>query len=256
MSNKIYMENIKLNTAYFLKNYWKHVLITIIGLILMGIGVAINNIAYFGNDAVSVLYDGVSRFFGIPLQNASLAINTCMVILAFIFAKKHVSVATVLYYLFLTPSIALGMISVCQWMFKVPEGTDPIIMEDMLKSSFYYVYPSLPYIFAIAGCFLMFTGLALFVALNIGTDPWTAFALRFSDMTTVIPFKWIKVICDVVCFLVGWMLGGKWGIVTILTALLGGPYIKWMSAVLCKTLLKWLQIKPYVSRLEAKKSAS
>lgn len=254
MLSKFDMKTIKLNTVYFLKNYWKHVLITIISLVFMGIGVATNNVAYFGNDAVTVLYDGISRFFGLQLGLACRIINIIMVILAFIFARKHASIATVLY-LALGVAITFGMTCICQWMFKIPK-TDPIALEGIIKSNIYSVYPALPYIFAIVGCFVMFTGLALFVALNIGTDPWTAFALQFSDMTTAISFKWIKVLCDITCWLIGWMLGGKWGVVTVLTAVLGGPYIKWMSGVLCKTLLKWLNIKPYVSRLEAQKSAS
>ncbi len=225
----------------YLKNNWKKISLAIVGLVAMGIGVAINNISLLGNDPVSVFYDGIAFMLRIPLNIASTWINIIMFAIAFLLARKYVKLASVLYLLFLSPFIGVGMDIFAGMVFKVPKSGGPQVLAEHMNQIF-ATNPMLQVGLSVVGCIIMFTGLALFVALNLGVDPWNALAFQTSDKFNL-PYKYVKIGWDVSVCVIGMLLHGVWGVTTIVTALVGGPYIKVVSGFISRTLLKWCKIE-------------
>jgi uncharacterized protein len=89
----------------------------------------------------------------------------------------------------------------------------------------------------LARCILLYVGLGLFVSSNIGVDPFTGLMLTLRDKT-----KWsisrAKVTMDLGLIVIGLLLGGKFGIITIFTALTTGPAIQYLSQFFDKKLFK------------------
>mgnify|MGYP003304406722 CR=1 FL=1 len=60
---------------------------------------------------------------------------------------------------------------------------------------------------------------------DIGTDPFTGLVLVIRDRLQK-EYRLVKIGYDVTLIVLGTLLGGKLGVVTIITALLGGPVIQ------------------------------
>ena len=75
---------------------------------------------------------------------------------------------------------------------------------------------------------------------DVGIDPWTALAIIVSEKTNK-SFKLVKIYLDIITLILGWIMGGTLGIITIFCALVGGPVIQKSSELLDKILAKMLK---------------
>jgi uncharacterized membrane protein YczE len=80
----------------------------------------------------------------------------------------------------------------------------------------------------VAGCLLLYTGVAIFIAVDIGLDPFTGIVMVIRDKIKW-DYKKTKVMFDVIMVVIGTSLGGKLGIITFATALTAGPLIQFIS---------------------------
>ncbi len=86
-------------------------------------------------------------------------------------------------------------------------------------------------------CLMLFIGGAIFISLNIGLDPFTSLIMIVRDKTKK-SFRIIKIVTDMGFLILGWILGGKVGIVTIVCAICAGPCINKFVDLLKNTNLK------------------
>ena len=80
----------------------KKIAAAVFGVLLVGIGVAFNNCAGFGNDSIGIVYDGIRSAGGMnqaQLGMASNAVNLSLLILLFFIGRRYVSVGTFVYLL-------------------------------------------------------------------------------------------------------------------------------------------------------------
>lgn len=91
------------------------------------------------------------------------------------------------------------------------------------------------------GCSIIFLGLGIFVAIDMGLDPFTSMAMIVRDKTNF-QFKTAKVICDITSATLGFVLGGKAGIVTVVVALMGGPSIQFVSELFKNAVLVHMKL--------------
>lgn len=81
---------------------------------------------------------------------------------------------------------------------------------------------------AFIGCLLLYVGVAMFITMDMGVDPLPAWCSSFGTGSTWSTWK-IKVIFDLCMMVLGFVLGGKLGVITILTAITAGPCIQAFS---------------------------
>ena len=86
---------------------------------------------------------------------------------------------------------------------------------------------------ATLGCLLLYTGVAMFITADIGLDPFTGIVMVIRDRLKK-EFKYVKVGFDIGCITLGFSLGGKIGAITVITALMAGPLIQFLSDILKK----------------------
>ncbi|WP_216637397.1 YitT family protein [Bacillus sp. FJAT-27445] len=203
----------------------KKIIVSIIGIALICIGVAFNNHTLFGNDPVGILYDGVRSTFDFSRAELGLIsnyINIGLILLLLFFGRKYVNLGTVLYLIPYGLLVSFGG-QLYQFLF------DNSILLHRISGG-------------LAGCILLYTGLGLFVASNIGVDPFTGLMLTLRDKT-----KWsisrAKVTMDLGLIVIGFLLGGTFGIITIFTALTTGPAIQYLSQFFDKKLFKEGRLK-------------
>ena len=81
---------------------------------------------------------------------------------------------------------------------------------------------------ATVGCTLMYLGVAMFITADMGLDPFTGLVMVLRDKTKK-EFQIVKISFDVGCIAIGFLLGGKLGVITVITAVTAGPAIQFLS---------------------------
>ena len=198
--------------------------IALVGVVLVGFGIAFNSAGMLGNDAVSVLYDGARNILGFQMDKLGLVtnlVNLIFLTVVFIFGRKYINIGTFIYALPLGNFVSIG--------FKIHEILSlPGTLGGRILTSF-------------LGCSMLFLGLGIFIAMDIGMDPVTGVNMIVRDKIKS-QYKTAKVICDVSSLVLGFALGGKAGAVTVIAAFIGGPTIQKVSEVFDKTILRKLNL--------------
>lgn len=184
------------------------IVLAIVGIFFIGTGVAFNAAAALGNDPIGIMYDGirnVAKLSPEQLGMASNIVNISLVVLVLLLNRHYINIGTLIYI--------------------VPYGT----IVDMGRKIYYVIFKvqTLPtqIIGAGLGCLFLYLGVAMFIAADIGLDPFTGIVMVLRDKCKK-EYKVVKICFDIVCILIGFTLGGKIGIITILTAATAGPVIQ------------------------------
>lgn len=198
--------------------------LALVGIALVGFGLAFNSAGMLGNDAVAVLYDGVRSAIGFPIEKLGLVtnlVNIVFVAIVFIVNRKYINIGTFIYALPLGNFVDLGF-KIHQFL-KIPGS-----LTGRIITSFF-------------GCSMLFLGIGIFIAMDIGMDPCTGVVMLVRDKING-QYKFAKILLDVCSILVGFALGGKVGLVTVIAAFIAGPTIQKVSEVFDKTVLRRLKL--------------
>lgn len=199
----------------------KSVLIALIGILLVGVGVAFNNCAGLGNDPVGIVYDGIRNVTGMGAEQLGLAsniVNLSLALLVFFTGRKYISVGTLVYFLPYGFFVELGILL---YQLLAPE-TGGLAVQIA---------------FSVVGCLLLYLGVAVYITMDIGVDPFTGIVLVIRDAVKK-EYRIVKIIFDITMIILGTVLGGKLGAVTIITALTAGPVIQFFSGELHRLLIR------------------
>lgn len=211
----------------------KKIIIAFFGVAFIGFAIAFNASAFMGNDPLSVFFDGVRAVMYqlTGINNLGLAtniVNYTLMVIIFLIARKYINIGTFIYTLPLGSFVQLG--------FKIFGALH--IPTDVIGWQIFSF---------LLGCFMLFLGIAIFIAVDIGLDPWTALTMFIGEKIHK-SFRIVKVCLDITTLVIGFFMGGRFGPATIFAAIAGGPSIQKFSEILDRTLLKALKInKPKTS---------
>lgn len=202
------------------------IMLAAVGSILCGFGVGLNNGANMGFDGIGVMYDGVRNVLGLnssQLGFASLIVNLIIIIFLFFAARKYISLGTIIYMAGYSAFTDIGSYT---YSLIFHEPTIPIRI-----------------IIALIGCAMLYLGLGIYVAIDIGVDSFTGLVLLLRDKTHF-ELKYVKIAFDISMIVLGVLLGGQFGFITIVAAFLGGPSIQFTADKIQKLYFK-RKIKKY-----------
>lgn len=198
----------------------KSILAAAFGVLLVGVGVAFNQCAGFGNDPVGIVYDGIRSVSGMDqtqLGMASNVVNVALLVVLFFAGRRYVSVGTFVYLL--------------PYGFCVDLGN--FLYGRLGASEDFFVRAA----FSVLGCLLLSLGVAIYITVDIGVDPFTGVVLVLRDVLKK-EYRYVKIGFDLTMVILGTLLGGKLGVVTVITALAVGPVIQFFMKLLKKYWLK------------------
>ncbi len=196
---------------------FKKIVFSVIGIFFVGVAIAFNAASKLGNDPIGILYDGLRAFLhlsGSQLGMASNIVNVAMLVIVFFLGRHYVNVGTFIYILPYGLAVSLG---------------------SKIHSFFFPAHLTLPLqiLTAAIGCLCLYIGVGLYIAMDIGMDPFTGFVMMLCDKLKK-EYRVVKIGFDVVCTLIGFLLGGKLGAITIICALIAGPFIQFFAGVFKK----------------------
>lgn len=200
------------------------ILIAVIGVAIVGFALAFNSSAMLGNDPVAVFYDGVRNLCGLPREKLGIVtnfVNLAFIVTIFILGRKYINIGTFIYTLPMGSFIDLGF--KIHQILNIPETLNGRIFT------------------AFCGCLMLFLGVGIFIAANIGMDPCTGIVFIVKDKIKS-QYRTAKIICDICMLGLGFSFGGKIGAVTVISALIAGPTIQKISEIVDKKIIKWVKL--------------
>ena len=187
------MLNSHKEVEFLLSNLLKKLVIIVIGSIIAAYGITLALYAGFGGATLAVLWQGIAKTFHLSIGIASFIVALGMILFALIYDKSQIHVGTVLYQI---------VYSTC---------------VDLFASC--HVYSTYRWL----NFFVMLLGVLLFA---VGTGLY-AFALAEKNNWQG---KIVRMALDILVVIIGVLLGGKFGLCTIITVIISGPIIQFVNA--------------------------
>ena len=208
------------------------IFLALFGVSLCGIGVGFANCAALGLDSIGIFYDGIRNVLGFSadmLGIASFIVSGCIIVFLFFASRKYVSIGTIIHIIAYGSFISVGSLIY-----------EAIVSENTL---------AVRIIFSVIGYLLLYLGVSIYVAIDIGMDAFTGIVLYLSDITHF-ELKYVKIVFDIILIVIGAILGGAFGAATFITMIAAGPLIQFLSK---RIQAKYFKLKLRKERL-AKKS--
>lgn len=206
----------------------KRIIMSVLGVFIGGVSVAIFKTAAFGVDPFQTFMAGLDHAIPINFGTLYVIANAVLLLFALIFDRHYINLATFIN-LFL-----LGYVT--QFTYA--------LIGKILPS------PSIPVriICLIIGILIICIGSALYMTADLGVSTYDAVALIISNTWKKGQFKYIRIATDLVCVIIGCVLfmisGGSLsqiptiaGIGTIITAFFMGPLIEFFNEHIARPML-------------------
>ena len=188
------------------KNWWKQIVVIVIGSMIAAYGITLAWYAGFGGATLAVLWQGLSETFHMSIGMASFMVALGMILFVVIYDRSQIHIGTVLYQI---------VYSACVDLFA--------------NCHIYSRYVWVNFLIMLLGVILFAVGTGLYASASLGRGSYEAvtFALAEKNNWQV---KIVRMILDIVMVVVGVLLGGKFGICTIVTVIISGPVIQLVNA--------------------------
>ena len=196
------------------KTEWtKKIIIIVIGSVIAAYGITLALYAGFGGATLAVLWQGISRTFHISIGMASLIVAIIMIVFSFFYDRSQIHIGTIIYQL---------VYSLCVDLFA--------------NAHVYSTHLWVNALIMLLGVMLFAVGTGFYAAASLGRGSYEALTFSLAEKNGW-QVKAVRMILDIVMVLTGVLLGGKFGICTIVTIIISGPVIQF-TASKAKKLLK------------------
>jgi len=198
------------------KQLVKRICMSLFGVLTGAVSVAIFKLAAFGVDPFQSFMAGLDALIPIQFGTLYMIANAVLLLFALIFDRHYIGIATFIN-LFL-----LGYVTQFSYSLLIKICPEPALW--------------LRIICLIVGIVIICFGSSFYITADLGVSTYDAVALIMSNTWKWWKFKYIRIITDLVCVIIGCVLfllaGGQWknimtiaGIGTIITAFFMGPLV-------------------------------
>ena len=174
----------------------------IAGSVIAAYGITLALYAGFGGATLAVLWQGISGTFHISIGMASMIVAVVMIVFAFFYDRSQIRIGTIIYQV---------VYSCCVDLFA--------------NVHVYSRYLWVNVLIMLGGVLLFAIGTGFYASASLGRGSYEAltFALAEKNGWQV---KIVRMILDIIMVVSGVLLGGKFGICTIITIIVSGPVIQ------------------------------
>ena len=187
------------------------ILLALIGVSFCGIGAGFTKCASLGLDSIGIFYDGIRNVIGFPVDMlgvASFIVNGIIITFLFFASRKYVSLGTLIYIIAYGSFVTIGTIIY-----------NAVFVENILI---------IRILFSFIGFMILYIGIGIFVAIDIGVDAFTGLVLFLSDITHF-EMKYVNIAFVLILIIIGAVIGGEFGAATFITMIAAGPLITLFS---------------------------
>ncbi|MDD6351074.1 MAG: hypothetical protein PUG16_01580 [Lachnospiraceae bacterium] len=204
-----------------MREFPKRIIMTICGVSISGLSVGLFSYSHMGLDPFQVFAHGtwnaLTRALPLDFGTYYAILNAILLVIIFFWNRKKIGLGTIIN-LFLIGYFAEFMEFILR---KI--DPDPNFLFRMIS--------------LLAGIVIMCMASALYFTADLGVSTYDAVALTISERHPRWSFKFIRITTDLICVILGGLLGGTIGIGTIITAFFMGPLISFFNRHLAEPLL-------------------
>ena len=204
-------------------NLVRRIVLAVVGMAIAGIAVGFFKRAFFGVDPFPCFCNGMNQVVPIGFGTLYMLINAVLLVIDFFLDRHYIGISTFIN-LFLV-------------------GYAAEFSENMLARWFGDLALPGRILFLAIGIVTGCIAAALYYTADLGVSTYDAIPLHIADRKPrafgkIVPFRVVRIICDLICVGIGFALGFMPGIGTIITALFMGPLITFFKRTLSDPLLK------------------
>lgn len=193
------------------ENFQKRVAMTTLGVIFCAIAVGFFKCSQFGVDPFQCFAQGIwGRFFANTASYGTyyIVLSALMLVIDLFIARSYMGVAT-LVNMFLTGYI----VDFTCWVINAlcPNANLPVRI-----------------VFLIIAVLVMCFASSLYMTSNLGVSVYDAIPIVISGKSKI-PFRFVRISCDLICVIVGTLTGLLPGAGTLITAFFMGPLIEFFN---------------------------
>ena len=172
----------------------------VVGIVIIGLGIALFKQSHLGNDSISALNMRLAELLGISLGVQNVATNILFFALEFWFGRKYIGLGTFV----IGPAASL------------PEQLVWVVLAVLVTA----------------------LGASLYQTADLGIAPYDYLSLGLRDYTHFQYFG-CRVFTDAFCALLCWLLGGLVGLGTLICAFCLGPFIQFFNGLVSERVLQY-----------------
>lgn len=187
---------------------------------MMGVGVAFMDQLGFGTDPASVMNLGISRMIGWSFGNYVLAFNGLLLLIILLLKEgRRVGIGTI------ANMVVVGYAAdFTTWIINM---VHPLTNESLQVKLIVFVPTILLFLVAVA----------FYMVVDLGVAPYDAMPQIISGRVSKVSFTVIRVLWDVAATVLGYLVGGTVGMVTIILGFFLGPVI----SAIAKKFQRWFE---------------
>lgn len=189
------------------KSEWmKKLIIIVVGSIIAAYGITLALYAGFGGATLAVLWQGISKTFHISIGMASLIVAIVMIVFVFFYDRSQIHIGTILYQI---------VYSLCVDLFA--------------NVHVYSTHLWVNALIMLLGVVFFAIGTGFYAAASLGRGSYEALTFSLAEKNGW-QVKVVRMILDMLMVIAGVLLGGKFGICTIVTIIISGPVIQFAAS--------------------------
>mgnify|MGYP004530220831 FL=1 len=188
-----------------IRNWLGKIVVIIVGSVIAAYGITLALYAGFGGATLAVLWQGISKTTHISIGMASFLVALGMILFVLIYDRSQIHIGTIIYQV-------------------VYSGCVDLFANCHRYSSHMWIN----FMIMLVGVVLFAVGTGLYASASLGRGSYEAvtFALAEKNKWQV---KIVRMILDAIVVVIGVILGGRFGICTIVTVLISGPIIQFVN---------------------------
>lgn len=188
-----------------IRNWLGKIVVIIVGSVIAAYGITLALYAGFGGATLAVLWQGISKTAHISIGMASFLVALGMILFVLIYDRSQIHIGTIIYQV-------------------VYSGCVDLFANCHRYSSHMWIN----FMIMLVGVVLFAVGTGLHASASLGRGSYEAvtFALAEKNKWQV---KVVRMISDILVVVIGVLLGGRFGICTIVTVLISGPIIQFVN---------------------------
>lgn len=197
-------------------------LVLLVGLTIAHLGVTLFLLAELGTDTFTIFIQGLANTIGLSIGTWHVAICILLMVVMALTTKGYVKPGTIV-----CAFCGGWIIDFFLWIFG-----DAITVQ----SPFGIRLAAM-----LLGCVILSFGMSIVIKSNSGTGPNDLIAIILTDKLNLkwkVQFRWVRIACDVILVVTGYLLGGVLGIGTIAAVFLTGPVVQFFLPISEKLIQK------------------
>lgn len=197
----------------------RRILMTILGVSICGLSVGLFSYSGMGLDPFQVFAHGTWSLFPLDYGTYYVILNAVLLIAIFFINRKKIGLGTL---------INLFLVG---YMAEFSENCLIRLLGPSAETSIWLRAVSL-----IVGIVIMCFSAAMYFTADMGVSTYDAVAITLDERKLIrfgshapVPFKYIRIATDLICVIIGGLLGGVIGVGTLVAAFFMGPLISFFN---------------------------